>query len=107
VRYSGYEAYKYIASWPGDRPQHWEVKKLAHLARLKSGENITSEELEEGASYPVYGGNGIRGYSSRFTNNGDFVLIGRQGALCGNVNCASGKFWASEHAIVVIPVLRF
>jgi type I restriction enzyme, S subunit len=89
--------------WLGKIPQHWNIIKFGHLARLRSGENITSEELEDTGDFPVFGGNGIRGYSSRFTHDGTFVLIGRQGALCGNINYASGRFWASEHAVVVIP----
>lgn len=93
--------------WLGDVPEHWEVKKLRYLAQLKSGENITSEELEEDAPYPVYGGNGLRGFSSRYTHEGDHVLIGRQGALCGNINYARGKFWASEHAAAVLPLVPF
>jgi type I restriction enzyme S subunit len=90
--------------WLGEIPEHWDVVKLGHLARLRSGENITSEELEDTGDFPVFGGNGIRGHSSRFTHDGTFVLIGRQGALCGNINYASGRFWASEHAVVVIPL---
>jgi type I restriction enzyme S subunit len=44
---------------------------------------------------------GVRGYTSSYTHEGEYPLIGRQGALCGNINYASGKFWASEHAVVV------
>lgn len=54
--------------------------------------------------YPVYGGNGLRGYANHYTHDGYFVLIGRQGALCGNINYAHGKFWASEHAVVATPL---
>ncbi|MCG8342920.1 MAG: restriction endonuclease subunit S [Chlorobiales bacterium] len=93
--------------WLGDVPEGWEVKRLSYLALLKSGESITSEQIAEGGRCPVYGGNGMRGYFSEYTHEGLFVLIGRQGALCGNINYASGRFWASEHAIVVHPLKRF
>ncbi|WP_332021559.1 restriction endonuclease subunit S, partial [Kaistella sp.] len=49
-------------------------------------------------------GNGIRGYTTKFNREGTFPLIGRQGALCGNVNYSSGKFWATEHALLVSPL---
>jgi type I restriction enzyme S subunit len=93
--------------WLGDVPEHWEVKRLSYLALLQSGENITSEMIAEGGDYPVFGGNGFRGYYHRFTHKGHFALIGRQGALCGNVNYAKGEFWASEHALVVTPLVDF
>jgi type I restriction enzyme S subunit len=89
--------------WLGDVPEHWEVMKLSHVVRLKSGESITSLELKLSGEYPVYGGNGHRGFFDEYTHDGEYVLIGRQGALCGNINYASGKFWASEHAVVVTP----
>jgi type I restriction enzyme, S subunit len=85
-------------------PEQWEIKRIKHLALLKSGESITSLDINEKGDYPVFGGNGLRGFTSNYTHNGDFVLIGRQGALCGNVNYASGYFWASEHAVVVNPI---
>jgi type I restriction enzyme S subunit len=70
---------------------------------MKSGDGITSENIFELGDYPVYGGNGLRGFTSIFTHEGDFTLIGRQGALCGNITRVRGKFYASEHAVVVTP----
>ncbi|MBS1492738.1 MAG: restriction endonuclease subunit S [Bacteroidetes bacterium] len=90
-------------SWLGDIPEHWEIRRLKTIVNLKSGETITAELINETGDFPVYGGNGLRGYTNKFTNDGDFVLIGRQGALCGNINYAYNKFWASEHAVVVYP----
>ncbi len=84
----------------GDVPAHWEVRRLKTLCSMKSGDGITEMSIEPEGEYPVYGGNGIRGYTSRYTHDGDFALIGRQGALCGNVHIACGRFWASEHAVV-------
>ena len=86
--------------WLGEVPAHWEVKKLKYIVDMKSGNNITSDRIKESGDYPVYGGNGIRGYYNEHTHEGLHVLIGRQGALCGNINYAVGKFWASEHAVV-------
>ena len=90
--------------WLGEIPIGWEVKKLKHTANLKSGDNLTSNQIKEDGAYPVYGGNGLRGYYNGFTHDGDFILIGRQGAHCGNINYGSNKFWATEHAVVVEPL---
>jgi len=90
--------------WLGDIPKQWCVKKIGYLASLKSGEIISPEVIDKEGAYPVYGGNGLRGYTNSFTHTGDYVLIGRQGALCGNINYAHGSFWASEHAVVVTPL---
>ncbi len=84
----------------GAVPPGWAIKKLKHVAFLQSGDTISPEAITDAGEFPVFGGNGFRGFTSDFTHEGDFVLIGRQGALCGNVNYASGRFWASEHAVV-------
>ena len=81
-------------------PEDWDVKSLDELCSMKSGETITSTSIDEHSEFPCYGGNGLRGFTSRFTHEGRYALIGRQGALCGNVLQVSGKFFASEHAIV-------
>lgn len=84
-------------------PGEWEVKKLGHISNMKSGDSITSKSISKYARYPCYGGNGLRGYTFRYTHDGEFTLIGRQGALCGNIEYVRGKFFASEHAVVVRP----
>jgi type I restriction enzyme S subunit len=81
----------------------WQRIKLKYLVSLQSGEAIDGKDIKDEGPYPVYGGNGLRGYTDRFTHEGHRILIGRQGALCGNVNYAMGQFWATEHAIVATP----
>lgn len=94
----------YKDSAVGIIPQEWEVKRLGEICcTFKSGITITSHTIKEIGLYPVYGGNGLRGYTDSFTHNGDYILIGRQGALCGNINFIRGKAYISEHAIAVQP----
>ena len=87
--------------WIGEIPEEWIVCKIKYLATMKSGESIGASEIANDGQYPVYGGNGLRGYTSAYTHDGKYILIGRQGALCGNVRSVEGKFWATEHAVVV------
>ena len=88
-------------------PKHWSKMKVKYLVSMQSGNAIESEAIAPTGEFPVYGGNGLRGYTNEFTHEGERILIGRQGALCGNVNYASGKFWATEHAIVATPRAEF
>jgi type I restriction enzyme S subunit len=88
-------------------PANWRMIKLKYLVALRSGEAISSDDIKDVGEYPVYGGNGFRGYSDNFTHEGERVLIGRQGALCGNINYAKSRFWATEHAIVATPKADF
>ena len=83
-------------------PKEWEVKRLGEIcSHFKSGAAITSKQISEQGNYPVYGGNGLRGYSNMYTHEGAYILIGRQGALCGNINYIEGRNYISEHAIAV------
>lgn len=86
--------------WIGQIPEDWSTVRVKYTGSYKSGNTITAADVKESGNFPVYGGNGLRGYTDEITHDGDHLLIGRQGALCGNVHMVSGKFWASEHAVV-------
>lgn len=87
-------------------PNGWKLGVLSELCEMQAGKfvkasDISSEQLNE--LFPCYGGNGLRGYTSTFTHDGTYSLIGRQGALCGNITFAQNKFHATEHAVVTTP----
>ena len=71
-------------------------------SRFSSGKNITSEDIHEQGEFPVYGGNGLRGYTDKFNFQGQCTIIGRQGAYCGNVRYFDGIGYMSDHAVVAV-----
>ena len=80
----------------------WAEKTLSDLCcEFRSGRNISASLIHETGDYPVYGGNGIRGYCDHYSHEGEYVVVGRQGALCGNVRLIQGQNYLSEHAIAV------
>ncbi len=80
----------------------WEQRKLGECCQeFKSGSFIPASDIGDVGKYPVYGGNGLRGFSSEYNHDGEFALIGRQGALCGNMNYSVGRAYFTEHAIAV------
>lgn len=89
---------------PFDIPESWEWVRIGSIFSMQAGKNVTAADIKAEKSekfpYQCYGGNGIRGYVAKYNTTGCFPLVGRQGALCGNVNIAEGNFWATEHAVV-------
>ena len=82
---------------PFEIPENWCWCKIGTIFTLQAGKNIQAAEIHENPfadSYPCYGGNGIRGYVASSNRTGDYPIIGRQGALCGNINRATGEFYA-------------
>ena len=81
--------------------------RLSQICDMRAGKFVPASEIVDKPMgkyiYPCYGGNGLRGFTDTMTNEGEYILIGRQGALCGNVCVASGQFHATEHAVVVYP----
>ena len=83
--------------------EEWKIYKIGDLfSHFKSGKGIKADEITPNGDYPVFGGNGLRGYTSRYNFEGDCAIIGRQGAFCGNVRYFKGKAYMTEHAIIAV-----
>ncbi len=81
------------------------TERMEQRFSLKAGITTAADDIHDFAEgvyeIPCYGGNGIRGYVKEKSYTGDYPIIGRQGALCGNVQYATGDFHATEHAVLV------
>ena len=90
---------------PFEIPETWEWVRLKHICSMQAGKNISASKIYDEKTvanpYRCVGGNGLRGYTSTFNTEGEFAIVGRQGALCGCLNMEVGKFYATEHAVVV------
>lgn len=79
----------------------WQDFSFSQIIKLKSGDNLPAKSFVEGA-YPVYGGNGIAGYHNQYNKEGGQIVIGRVGALCGNVRLIKSPFWLTDNGFEVI-----
>ena len=90
---------------PITNSKNLEAEKLKDVLILKAGDFTAASDISIERTptnpYPCYGGNGIRGYVAEYNQDGDYSLIGRQGALSGNVQFARGRFKNTEHALLV------
>lgn len=87
--------------WLGEVPEHWEIERLKYIIRVRSGDGITNEAMNQDGKYEVYGGNGFIGSSYKFNVKSDSIIIGRVGAKCGNVRYLKGEKWISDNALIL------
>lgn len=79
-------------------------KPLGELIRVRSGEPVLVSELAKSGQYPVYGGNGINGYHSRFMFDTPKIVIGRVGVYCGVVHITQQYSWVTDNALYVSEI---
>ena len=82
-------------------PEYKQYELGNICTRLSSGKSIPASQIFSKGLFPVYGGNGLRGYTDRSNFKGECAIIGRQGAFCGNVRLFCGEAYMTEHAVIV------
>lgn len=85
---------------PVTNPKGWEIHPFSDVFKLNSGDGLSAKQIIPG-QYPVYGGNGIVGYHQNYNVDGNNVIIGRVGALCGNVRNVKNKAFVTDNAFIV------
>ncbi|MBM3729078.1 MAG: hypothetical protein FJW40_27085 [Acidobacteria bacterium] len=103
-RFPGHDAVPRVPSPLGEIPQGWEVKRLDQLAEIKGGKQLEKEDIHQVGEFPVFGGNGIQGYSEKATHRGFVIAFGRVGACCGSIHWSYGGAWLNNNSSSVAPL---
>ena len=81
-------------------PEGWCETTLKHIITIKSGHPINVRNCMQG-HYPIYGGNGITGYTVDYNIKEPTIVIGRVGFYCGSVYLVKEKAWVSDNAFTI------
>ena len=80
-------------------PEGWCKTTLKYVMTIKSGDSINVRNCTQG-HYPIYGGNGITGYTDDYNIKESTIVIGRVGYYCGSVYFVKEKAWVSDNAFI-------
>jgi len=81
-------------------PEDWEVKELQRVAVFKNGKS--SPIRRDSGKFPVYGSNGILGFTDTANSEENTIVIGRVGAYCGSVYFSKTRCWVTDNAIIAL-----
>ncbi len=85
--------------YPYELPKGWEWTTLGEVISIKSGNAIKVRNNKNG-SFPIYGGNGISGYSDEYNIDKPTIVIGRVGFYCGSIHYVKSKAWVTDNAFI-------
>jgi len=90
-------------------PKDWDIVSVGSLASFTSGAGISVAALRRQSSdtpFPVYGGNGIAGYTAVPLVREPIVVVGRVGQKCGDVYLTQGPAWVTDNALYPRVIFR-
>lgn len=86
--------------WIGDVPKERKITRVKFYGTIRSGDGISIEKIKDEGTYPVWGGNGLIGYAEKYNETKTSIVIGRVGALCGNVRLLTSPTFVSDNALI-------
>jgi restriction endonuclease S subunit len=83
--------------------------KICDIFSISSGESLSRKEVMEISNIdypnPVYGANGIIGFTKRSNNVANTIIVGRVGAP-GEVHITNQDCWISDNALIFHPLVE-
>ena len=98
-RFPGHEHVKII----NGLPEGWMMQPVGDLAEIKGGKQVGGTLIRAVGPVPVYGGNGIQGYTDNKNYDGFVIVFGRVGANCGSVHWSYDGAWINNNASGLVP----
>lgn len=85
-------------------PESWEVVEISDVFKFSSGKTKpkdTAPARTQEQNIPVYGGNGVLGYSSQQLLNDRTLILGRVGEYCGCAHLTAPISCVTDNALYV------
>jgi type I restriction enzyme, S subunit len=78
-------------------PEEWDIVNLGEIVNFSNGR--TSPERFNIGKYPVYGANGVIGFSNKINSPKKSIVVGRVGSYCGSIYFSNSEAWVTDNAI--------
>ncbi len=84
----------------GHAPMNWRSATVGTLLDFKYGKGLKASERTETGPVPVYGSNGVVGYTDDSLTDRPSIIVGRKGSA-GALNLCDGPSWTTDVAYFV------
>lgn len=74
------------------------MNKLGDYFSFRNGKALPNKE--ENGQYPIFGSNGIIGFSHKYNARERTIIVGRVGSFCGSIHYSHSKCWVTDNAII-------
>lgn len=75
---------------------------IGEITKITSGKSLHRSQFLEKGTYPIYGSNGIIGWTDNYTFDENLIITGRVGTL-GTVKIIDEKCWISDNVLIIKP----